>query len=57
MIAGLSLGSNAPKIFRAIVEATTFGSKAIIDRFVEDGVEIEEIIAIGGISQKSPLVK
>ncbi len=55
-IAGLSLGSSAPKIFRAIVEATTFGSKAIIDRFVEDGVEIEEIIAIGGISQKSPLV-
>ena len=55
-IAGLSLGSSAPKIFRAIVEATTFGSKAIIDRFIEDGVEIEEVIAIGGISQKSPLV-
>lgn len=56
VIAGLSLGSSAPKIFRAIVEATTFGSKAIIDRFIEDGVEIEEVIAIGGISQKSPFV-
>lgn len=55
-IAGLSLGTSAPKIFRAIVEATAFGSKAIIERFIEDGVEIYEVIAIGGIPQKSPLV-
>ena len=56
LIAGLSLGSSTPKIFRAIVEATAFGSRAIVDRFVEDGVEINEVVAIGGISQKSPLV-
>jgi len=56
VIAGLSLGSTAPKIFRAIVEATAFGSKAIIERFIEDGVEIEQVVAIGGIPQKSPLV-
>lgn len=56
VIAGLSLGSTAPKIFRAIVEATAFGSKAIIERFIEDGVEIDKVVAIGGIPQKSPLV-
>ncbi len=56
VIAGLSLGSTAPKIFRAIVEATAFGSKAIIERFIEDGVEIDQVVAIGGIPQKSPLV-
>ena len=55
-IAGLSLGSTAPKIYRALVEATAFGSKAIIERFREDGLKIEEVVAIGGIPQKSSLV-
>jgi L-ribulokinase len=55
-IAGLTLGSTAPLIFRALVEATAFGSKAIVDRFLENGVEIREVIGIGGISLKSPFV-
>ena len=55
-ITGLTLGSTAPLIFRALVEATAFGSKAIIDRFIENGVEIKEVIGIGGISLKSPFV-
>ena len=55
-ITGLTLGSSAPLIFRALVEATAFGSKAIVDRFIEQGVKIDSIIAIGGISQKSPFV-
>lgn len=55
-IAGLTLGSSAPLIFRALVEATAFGSKAIVDRFIENGVEIKEIIGIGGIALKSTFV-
>ncbi len=55
-ITGLTLGSSAPLIFRALVEATAFGSKAIVDRFVENGLEIKEVIGIGGISLKSPFV-
>jgi L-ribulokinase len=55
-ITGLNLGSSAPLIFRALVEATAYGSKAIVDRFIENGVEINEIIGIGGISLKSPFV-
>ena len=55
-IIGLTLGTTAPRIFRALVEATAFGSRAIIDRFTESNVEIEEVVAIGGIPQKSPLV-
>ena len=43
-------------IFRALVEATAYGSKAIVDRFADEGVAIRSIIAIGGISQKSPFV-
>jgi len=55
-ITGLNLGSSAPLIFRALVEATAYGSKAIVDRFIENGVEIREIIGIGGIALKSPFV-
>jgi len=55
-IAGLTLGSTAPGIFRALVEATAFGSKAIVDRFTREGVEIKEIIGLGGVAKKSPFV-
>lgn len=55
-ITGLTLGSSAPLIFRALVEATAFGSKAIVDRFLENGVEIKQVVGIGGISLKSPFV-
>lgn len=55
-ITGLNLASSAPLIFKALVEATAFGSKAIVDRFLENGVTINSVIGIGGISQKSPLV-
>ena len=55
-IMGLTLGSTAPMIFRALVEATAFGSKAIVDRFISEGVKIDAIIGIGGISKKSPFV-
>jgi L-ribulokinase len=46
-IAGLNLGSDAPRIFRALVEATAFGSKAINDRFISEGVRIDGVIAFG----------
>lgn len=55
-IAGLKLGTDAPRIFRAIVEATAFGSKAIVDRFAREGVEIKGIIGLGGVAKKSPFV-
>lgn len=55
-ITGLTLGSTAPLIFRALVEATAYGSKAIVDRFIENGIEIKQVIGIGGISLKSPFV-
>ena len=55
-IAGLNLGSDAPRIFRALVEATAFGSKAINDRFIAEGVRIDGVIALGGVAKKSPFV-
>lgn len=55
-IIGLTLGSSAPRIFRALVEATAYGSKAIVDRFTREGIEIKEIIGLGGVAKKSPFV-
>ncbi|MBE9511163.1 MAG: ribulokinase [Bacteroidetes bacterium] len=55
-VTGLNLGSDAPKIFRALVEATAFGAKKIADRFISEGVEIKGVIALGGVAKKSPFV-
>jgi L-ribulokinase len=55
-ISGLTLGTSAPMIFKALVEATAFGSRAIAERFTEEGVPIREVIAIGGVAKKSPFV-
>lgn len=55
-IAGLSLGSDAPRIFKALVEATAFGSKMINERFISEGARIDGVIAIGGVAKKNPYV-
>lgn len=55
-IAGFTLGTTAPQIFRALVEATAFGTKAIVDRFESEGIRIDDVIGIGGIALKSPFV-
>ncbi len=55
-VAGLNLGTDAPKIFRAIAEATCFGAKAIVDRFNDEGVPVKGLIGIGGVAKKSPFI-
>lgn len=55
-IAGFTLGTTAPQVFRALVEATAFGTKAIVDRFESEGIVIDNVIGIGGIALKSPFV-
>ena len=55
-ILGVTLGTDAPRLFRALVEATAFGAKAIIERFNQENVAINQVVAIGGIPKKSPLV-
>lgn len=55
-IAGLSLGSDAPRIFKSLVEATAFGSRMINDRFISEGVRIDGVIAIGGVARKNPWI-
>jgi L-ribulokinase len=55
-MAGLSLGSKAPHIFKALMYAICFGSKKILDRFESEGVPIESVIGIGGVARKSKYI-
>lgn len=55
-IMGLNLGSDAPRLFKALVEATAFGARQIVERFESEGVPIQQVIGIGGVSKKSPYV-
>ncbi|MDM1293643.1 ribulokinase [Sphingobacterium sp. N143] len=55
-LTGLHLGTDAPRLFRAIVEATCFGAKAIVDRFVDQGIPVKGLIGLGGVAKKSPFI-
>jgi L-ribulokinase len=55
-IANLNLATDAPKIFRAIVESTCFGARAIVDRFLEEGIPVKGLIGLGGVARKSPFI-
>lgn len=55
-ISGLSMGSGAPEVFRALVEASAFGARAIIERFRQEGVAVDAVVVIGGISKKSDFI-
>lgn len=53
---GLSLGSTTPRMFKAVVESTCFGAKAIVDRFIEEKIAVKGLIGMGGVAKKSPFI-
>ncbi len=55
-ISGLNLGTDAPRIFKSLVEATCFGAKAIVDRFNTQGVPVKGLIGLGGVAKKSSYI-
>ncbi len=52
LIMGQTLHTTDAEIYRALIEATAYGAKIIINRFEESGVEIKKIVCCGGIAQK-----
>lgn len=56
MLLGATLGTRPHEIYRALIEATAFGTRKIIEAFTDKGVAIEELIACGGLAQKNPLL-
>jgi L-ribulokinase len=56
MIVGMTLGTRAPEIYRALIEATAFGTKIIIDAFEERGIAVQELVAAGGLAERNKLL-
>jgi L-ribulokinase len=55
-VTGMNLGTGAAHLFKAWVEATCFGARAIVDRFIEEGVPVKGLIGLGGVARKSPYI-
>ncbi len=55
MIVGQTLHTTRAEIYRALIEATAFGARAIIDRLREHGVRIDRVVCCGGIAEKNDL--
>lgn len=56
MILGLTLQTRPEHIFRALLEATAFGARLILDAYAEAGVDVSALAACGGIAGKNPLL-
>ena len=56
LILGQTLHTTAPEIYRALVEATAFGARMIIDRVRAYGVPVKQVINCGGLAVKSPFL-
>lgn len=56
MIVGMTLATKPEEIYRALLEATAYGTRTIIDAFVNSGVPVEELYAAGGIAEKDELM-
>ena len=56
LLVGMTLATRAPEIYRALIEATAFGTRVIIDAFESAGVPVNEIVACGGLPERNKLL-
>lgn len=56
LLLGQTLHTTQAEIYRALIEATAFGARAIIERFKEYGVPIDRVVCAGGIAEKNPML-
>jgi len=56
MIVGLTINTKPEEIYRALLESTAFGTRKIIDNFTDEGIEVNEIFATGGLPQRNQLL-
>ena len=56
MIVGMTLGTRAHEIYRALIEATAFGTRVIIEAFEKSGVRVRELVACGGLAERNKLL-
>ena len=55
-IFGLNLGTSPTMVYRALTEAVCCGFRKIVDHFRNEGIQIEQVLATGGIAKKSPFI-
>jgi L-ribulokinase len=56
LLIGATLATRAPEIYRALIEATAFGTRAIIEAFEQRGIAIHDLVAAGGLAEKNALL-
>lgn len=56
LLVGATLATKAPEIYRALIEATAFGTRVIVDAFESSGVPIDRIVACGGLPRQNKLL-
>jgi len=56
LIAGFTLNTKPEEVYRALIEATGFGARVIIERLNEYGVKVDSIVTCGGLPEKNPLL-
>jgi L-ribulokinase len=56
LLLGATLATRPPEIYRALIEATAFGTRAIIDAFESNGVAVNEVVACGGLPERNRLL-
>lgn len=56
MMLGMTLATRPPDIYRALIESTAFGTRMIIEAFEEQGIEVRELVAAGGLPEKNTLL-
>jgi L-ribulokinase len=56
LLLGHTLYTTQPEIYRALIEATAFGTRAILERICEYGVPVKRIVCAGGIAERNPML-
>src|SRR5204862_2666078 len=56
LLVGMTLATKVPEIYRALIEATAFGTRVIVDAFESAGVRVDGIVACGGLPQRNELL-
>ncbi len=56
LLLGLTLATRPPDVFRALIEATAFGTQIIVETFAASGVMVNELIACGGLAVHNKLL-
>ena len=56
MLLGMTLATRAEEVYRALIEATAFGTRTIVEAFDSKGIKVEHLVACGGLPEKNQLL-